>query len=111
MSDGTSFTYDNNGNLIQKSDGTDTWEYIYDDGCSCNNRLTEIKLNGQTIGRYWYDGDGKRIKKLEDSKTTIYIYSGIKVIYEKVIKMGVETKYIGSVTKIENGVTTYYHVD
>ncbi|MFQ6087740.1 MAG: hypothetical protein ACE5K0_02415 [Candidatus Methanofastidiosia archaeon] len=43
--------------------------------------------------------------------TTIYIYSGIKVIYEKVIETGVETKYIGSIAKIENGVTTYYHVD
>ncbi|MFQ6089526.1 MAG: hypothetical protein ACE5K0_11600 [Candidatus Methanofastidiosia archaeon] len=48
---------------------------------------------------------------MKDGKTTTYIYSGIKVIYGKVLETGVETKYIGSIAKIENGVTTYYHVD
>ncbi|MFQ5761826.1 MAG: hypothetical protein ACE5PO_02210 [Candidatus Bathyarchaeia archaeon] len=44
----------------------------------------EVKKNGQTIEQY-YDGDGKRIKKIENSVTTIYIYRGLAVLYGKVL--------------------------
>lgn len=94
----TNFFYDPNGNQIQKQvGGTETWNYLYD----YENRLIEVKQNGLTVQLNWYDGDGKRIKKQENGETTVYIYSGIQVIYEKTIESGKETKYVGRVAKIE----------
>jgi YD repeat-containing protein len=60
LSDGTSFTYDDNGNRIQKTKGIDTWDYTYDYA----NRLTKVEENDSTIGEYTYDGDGKRIQSI-----------------------------------------------
>jgi hypothetical protein len=33
-----------------------------------------------TIGRYYYDGEGKRIKKVTDTETTVFVYSAGKLI-------------------------------
>jgi RHS repeat-associated protein len=79
LSDGTSFTYDDNGNRIQKTKDDDTWDYTYDYA----NRLTKVEKNQVTIGDYVYDGNGKRLQKTENDVTTTYIYSGINVMYEK----------------------------
>lgn len=35
-----------------------------------------------TIGRYYYDGEGKRIKKVTDTETTVFVYSAGKLIAE-----------------------------
>jgi hypothetical protein len=32
------------------------------------------------IGRYWFDGEGKRIKKETATGTTVFVYSGSKLI-------------------------------
>ncbi|MBU7022473.1 MAG: RHS repeat protein [Theionarchaea archaeon] len=78
LSNGTSLTYDDNGNRTQKTKGDDTWDYTYDYA----NRLTAIEENSETIGDYVYDGDGRRIQVTENSVTTTYIYSGLDVVYE-----------------------------
>lgn len=44
------------------------------------------------LGEYYYDGDGKRIKKVESSQTTIYIYPGWNIISEKESSTNIETK-------------------
>lgn len=79
LSDGTSFTYDDNGNRIQKSKGTDTWDYTYDYA----DRLTKVEENQTTIGEYVYDGDGKRLQATENGVTTTYLYNGVDVLYEE----------------------------
>jgi RHS repeat-associated protein len=79
LSDGTSFTYDSNGNRTQKTKGTDTWVYTYDYA----NRLTEVEENSTTTGEYVYDGDGKRLQVTENSTTTTSICSGLNVLYEE----------------------------
>jgi RHS repeat-associated protein len=79
LSDGTSFTYDDNGNRIQKTKGDETWNYIYDYA----NKLTKVEENDSTIGEYVYYGDGKRLQKIENNITTTYISSGINTIYEE----------------------------
>jgi RHS repeat-associated protein len=79
LSDGTSFTYNDNGNRTQKTNGDDTWDYTYDYA----NRLIKVEENDSTIGEYVYDGDGKRLQKIENSITTTYIYSGINTIFEE----------------------------
>jgi YD repeat-containing protein len=52
LSDGTTFAYDDNGNLTEKTIGNDTWSYSYDYA----NRLTGIEKNSAVQGEYCYDG-------------------------------------------------------
>ena len=111
------FTYDEMGNTLTKSNGTNTWSYTYDK----RNQLTQVDLNQQTIAQYTYDGDGRRIKKtewiesLQQYQDIAYIYSGINVIYEKNITTGQSASYIygptGRVAKNIDELTDYYHTD
>jgi YD repeat-containing protein len=79
LSDGTTFTYDSNGNRIQKTTGTDAWVYTYD----YINRLKRVGKNDVILGEYVYDGSGKRIQVTEDGETTTYLYRGHDVLYEE----------------------------
>ena len=48
-----------------------------------DNKQTQVKdVNNQIIGKYSYDGSGKRIKKETNLETTIFVYSGSKLIAE-----------------------------
>ncbi len=67
---------------------------------------------------YSYDGNGLRVKKVSGSTTTVYIFSGSKVIaeYDNSAAPGSPSReyiYSGSVllAKIEAGATTYFHSD
>ena len=62
-----------------KSGGSNSWTYNY----NVSNQLTEVKKNGLTIGRYQYDSNGLRIKKIENDKTTYYIYNGQSILFEE----------------------------
>jgi hypothetical protein len=63
----TTFTYDNNGNVTQKTvDGTTT-TYVYDYA----NRLTALGVLGATT-TYAYDAFGQRV--LQTGTTTTYLY-------------------------------------
>ena len=63
----TTFTYDNNGNVTQKTvDGTTT-TYVYDYA----NRLTALGAGGATT-TYGYDWAGNRV--LQTGTTTTYLY-------------------------------------
>ena len=63
----TTFTYDNNGNVTQKTvDGTTT-TYVYDYA----NRLTALGAGGATT-TYGYDAFGQRV--LQTGTTTTYLY-------------------------------------
>ncbi len=64
-SDGTSYKYDANGNMIAKQTLKGLWSYKYD----AENRLIDIGYKPfgkafKTIARYYYDGDGGRVKKV-----------------------------------------------
>jgi RHS repeat-associated protein len=113
LSDGTSFTYDDNGNRIQKTKGTDTWEYTYDYA----DRLTEVEENGSITGEYGYDGDGKRIRATEDSLSTTSVYSGLNVVFEET-PVGTATYIYGPGGRLAKRTTVnqetdtfYYHTD
>ena len=45
-----SFTYDSKGRLAEKSDGTNTWKFVW----NADDRLAEVKLNGLTQVSYDY---------------------------------------------------------
>ena len=113
LSDGTTFTYDSNGNRTQKTTGTDTWDYTYD----CASRLTRVEKNSTTQGEFVYDGEGKRIQVTENSMTTTYIYSGLNVLYEE-NTTGTAVYIYGPVGRLAKRTTTneeshtfYYHTD
>jgi RHS repeat-associated protein len=60
----TTFTYDNNGNLLTKGTSlTNTWDY--------GNRLTQT-VSGSTTVTYDYDASGQRIKYSNGTTTSYY---------------------------------------
>jgi RHS repeat-associated protein len=113
LSDGTSFTYDANGNRTQKTKGTDTWVYTYDHA----NRVSKAEKNSATLGQYVYDGDGRRIQVTENSTTTTYICSGVTVLYEETMTGTADYIYgpkglLGKRTTVNQESNTFYcHVD
>lgn len=73
------YIYDQNGNII--ADPASNGRMFVFNG---DNKQTEVR-NSQNvvIGRYYYDGNGKRIKKVTDAETTIFVLDGLgKLIAE-----------------------------
>ena len=57
---GASYTYDPNGNLTTKTEGTDTWGYDW----NAENQLTRVTKNGVELARFSYDPIGRRVEKV-----------------------------------------------
>ena len=81
------FAYDAAGNLVKDSlaNGTDTWRYGY----NALDRLTSVRHNADTVGRYAYDVIGRRIvKRVYNASTggtvayTRFVYHGAHVAFE-----------------------------
>ena len=67
---GQSYQYVATGNLIQDSAGR---QFIFDG----DNKQTLVKDSSDNVlGRYYYDGNGKRVKKVTNSETVIFVYDG-----------------------------------
>lgn len=67
---GQGYVYDYNGNLIQDAEG----RHFTFDG---NDKQIEVKDAGnQTVGEYYYDASGARVKKVVPStgETTVFVY-------------------------------------
>jgi RHS repeat-associated protein len=106
---GSPYAYDANGNMT--NDGNNT--LVYD----AVNRVLSA-TNGGSAGTYTYDGNSLRVKKVSASTTTVYIFSGTKVVAEYVngaSPTAPTREYIYSgravLAKIESGATKYYHQD
>jgi len=102
---GAPYAYDANGNMT--NDGSNTLAY------DAANRLISA-----AAATYTYDGGPLRVKKVSGTTTTVYVFSGTKVIaeYENGAAVGSPTReyiYTGSqlLAKIEVGATTYSHPD
>jgi RHS repeat-associated protein len=55
------------------------------------NKQVEVKENNISIGKYYYDGDGKRVKKDSTTETTIFLYdAGGKLVEEYSTKLSQE---------------------
>jgi len=112
-SDGSSFNYDANGNMITMNKGGVAWTYIYDS----ENRLVEVKKNSQTQAKFEYDGDGGRTKKVSYTyvsgtpvtETTRYVGS----LYEESASQTTKHIFMGDtrIASITNGQLKYYHGD
>jgi YD repeat-containing protein len=77
---GNAYSYDANGNLIQKSTVIeDMFDYVYD----FENRLTKVKqLTTSDSVRYEYDGLGQRTRKVGLTDTTRYTWDGLYPVVE-----------------------------
>lgn len=47
-----------------------------------DNKQTEVIKDGVVVGRYYFDGEGKRVKKVTDTETTVFVHSAGKLIAE-----------------------------
>lgn len=102
-----SLTYDKNGNLT--FDGKQTLAY------DLENRLVSVDNEAKAL--YRYDALGRRIQKIINQDTTIYLYNGLDLIEERgnrgVLKASfVYGDNIDEVLSMQrNGKNYYYHVD
>lgn len=106
---GSPYAYDPSGNMT--NDGNNT--LVYD----AENRAVSA-TNGSTSGSYTYDGNGLRVTKVSGGATTVYIFSGRKVIAEYdngATPSSPSREYIYGGTallaKIDSSGTKYYHHD
>jgi RHS repeat-associated protein len=74
------FHYDHNGNIVLDKDpvrGQDR-TFVFNG----DNKQTEVTQDGRSVGKYFYDGEGKRVKKVTDTETTVFVYSSGKLVAE-----------------------------
>ncbi len=74
----TTFTYDNNGNLLTRTAGGLTTEYLYD----TRNLLAEVRQGSQVLARFAYDSGGRLIQKIGNDGIRQYAYDGPRVLAE-----------------------------
>ncbi len=81
--------YDSNGNVVQKSEGSNFWRYVWD----YENRLTQASTRKQTV-RYLYDALGRRVRRHTPGlrESTKFIYDGLDVVMDNDVNTGI-TKY------------------
>jgi RHS repeat-associated protein len=106
-------SYNANGNLVQKTEGSTTWQYTWD----YENRMTQA-ANGTATAEYSYDALGRRIRRVvaATGEETKFIYDGLDVVMDDDTTTGV-TKYqnglgIDDKLSLKNGgVTKYFLAD
>jgi RHS repeat-associated protein len=89
----TGWDYDSSGNTTDDPNGR---EFVYD----AENKQVKVTDGAEVIGEYWYDGDGKRVRKHVPStgEVTVFVYD-------------VTNDYLGSprINTDANGVVTSRH--
>ncbi len=69
---------DPNGNLTQKTEGSDSWTYTW----NAENQLTKVEKDGAEVARFAYDPLGRRVEKVAGGVTTSYTYDESDVFRE-----------------------------
>ena len=59
----TTFGYDRNGNLTSKTEGNSSYTYVWD----YDNRLKEVRQDGNLLFSYTYDPNGRRVRSFNMS--------------------------------------------
>ena len=117
LDDGTyTYTYDDNGNLItktNKSNPTEVTTYSYD----IENQLIQVTGPTSQVTNYIYDGLGRRIEKNVNGTITRYVYDNEDIIAEYDGSNTLQAKYlhgpgIDEPLRMERGGQNYfYHAD
>ena len=50
--------------------------------------------NGVQVQQNYYDASGRRVEQTTGGATTLYLYAGLNILYEKNLKTGISTKHI-----------------
>jgi RHS repeat-associated protein len=85
---GKSFTYDPNGNLTTKTEGTDVWGYEW----NAENQLTRVTKNSLEQAGFAYDPLGRRVEKLAGGATSSFTYDRDTALRE--VRGGTTLKYV-----------------
>ena len=73
---GQGYVYDLAGNILQDAEGR---SFQYD----AENKQQSASNQSGTVGQYSFDGDGKRVKKISTTETTVFVYdAGGKLVAE-----------------------------
>jgi RHS repeat-associated protein len=109
---GASYDYDANGNLIEKTEGSDMWTYEW----NAENQLKRVLLNSNEVARFSYDPLGRRIEKVAGGTTTSYTYDREDILRE--VRGATSLRYVHGLGFDEplaredgTGASTYYHAD
>ncbi len=91
----TGYSYDNAGNTLTDAGGK---TYTYD----AENKQVQVNSGATILGQYYYDGDGKRVKKYVPGtgETTIFIYdaAGKEIAEYSTIVEGTSTAKVNYLT-------------
>lgn len=74
----TGYGYDNNGNLLSETKGTQVKGYTWD----LDDRLKRVTLPSGEATTYAYDANGLRVEQVNPSGTTRYLLAGQSVLAE-----------------------------
>ena len=86
-----SYSYDNNGNLVSKTDALGAWSFVYDE----ENRLTQVNKPGGPTINYKYDAVGRRIQRTTSAGTNErYVYDGADALIDLNADWSVATTYL-----------------
>ena len=107
---GTSYSYDNNGNMVTKTDASGNTPYTY----NAENQLTRIDFPGGGFAEYVYDALGRRIEKNVNGTIIRYVYDGENILFEYDGSDNIIARYThGPGTDepliMERGGTSYFH--
>ena len=109
---GVSYTYDSNGNLTTKSEGTDNWVYTW----NAENQLVKVEKNSVEVARFAYDPLGRRVEKVAGGAATSYTHDEDDIVRE--VRGATVLKYVHSLgvdeplaRENDAGALTHYHAD
>ncbi len=110
-----SYTYDAEGKLTQRSEGTDSDAFTYGFGSQLK-RIQKTRNNAvtQTIS-YAYDGGGRRVKVTDSDGTRYFLYGGLMPVLELDANKKITASYLygadGVVYRRKHDAVAYWHFD
>ena len=108
---GATYTYDPNGNLTSKTEGSDAWAYTW----NAENQLVKVEKNGAEVARFSYDPLGRRAEKVAAGVTTSYTYAGPSILHE--VRGTTSLKYVQGfgidepLAADDGAALSYFHAD
>ncbi len=109
------YTYDAEGKLTQRSEGTDSDAFTYGFG----SQLKQIqKTRNNTVTQtltYAYDGGGKRVKVSDSQGTRYFLYDGLMPVLELDSSKNITASYLyggnGVVYRRKHNAVAHWHFD